>query len=46
MRYVVTGAARGIGREVVRLLADGHQVAAVLRPGGAPVEGLDATVTA
>ena len=47
MRYVVTGSARGIGREVTRLLrADGHAVVGVLRPGGSTVDAdeLDAQV--
>ena len=43
--FVVTGAARGIGREVTRRLrADGHRVAGLLRAGGTPVpeDALDA----
>jgi NAD(P)-dependent dehydrogenase (short-subunit alcohol dehydrogenase family) len=43
--FVVTGAARGIGREVARRLrADGHRVAGLLRAGGTPVpeDALDA----
>lgn len=38
MRYVGTGAGRGIGREVARLLrVDGHPVAGLLR---LPVDGV------
>jgi NADP-dependent 3-hydroxy acid dehydrogenase YdfG len=43
--FVVTGAARGIGREVARRLrGEGHAVAGLLRVGGTPVpeEALDA----
>lgn len=42
MRYVITGAARGLGLEVAqRLRTDGHQVYGVVRPGSPTLPWLD-----
>ena len=47
MRYVVSGVSRGIGAEVAnRLLAAGHQVYGVVRPGRPQIGGLTGSVEA
>jgi NAD(P)-dependent dehydrogenase (short-subunit alcohol dehydrogenase family) len=47
MRFVVTGVSRGIGAEVAdRLLAAGHQVYGVVRPGRTRIDGLAGFVEA